>query len=332
MKIAVYTIAKNEEAKVRSWVDSNKDADVRLVCDTGSADGTASLLRDAGVEVASIQVAPWRFDVARGCSLNLLPADVDVCIWQDLDEVLLPGWRAEIEQHWTDGVTTAFHKYRNNTNPWQWHSKIHARHGCMWVGSVHETLQWMRPERDIWLSNVWLQETQDTSKDRSHYLPNLLKKIAEGDSNWKTYYFLANEYQAIDPAQSIKYREESYKLCHDGPVAQSYVARVIAVQYGHMGNDTLAEQWFLTSTTVSNERETWFHMARYYHQRQRWLECLLAVTRCIHISIRRDGYTNDPEAWSSRVYTLGIDAAAALDMPGEVAKLKLAQEQQGNTK
>jgi hypothetical protein len=39
MKIAVYTIALNEEQHVQQWADSCIDADYRLILDTGSTYG-----------------------------------------------------------------------------------------------------------------------------------------------------------------------------------------------------------------------------------------------------------------------------------------------------
>jgi len=43
MRIAVYTIAKNEEQFVQRWAESTADADHRLILDTGSTDNTLHL-------------------------------------------------------------------------------------------------------------------------------------------------------------------------------------------------------------------------------------------------------------------------------------------------
>lgn len=84
MKIAVYTIAKNEEKFVEKWAESCKDADYRFILDTGSTDKTVELARAAGVEVAVASISPWRFDDARNISLGLLPADIDICVALDM--------------------------------------------------------------------------------------------------------------------------------------------------------------------------------------------------------------------------------------------------------
>ena len=43
MKIAIYTIAKNEEQFVEDWYNSAKDADYLLIADTGSTDNTVHI-------------------------------------------------------------------------------------------------------------------------------------------------------------------------------------------------------------------------------------------------------------------------------------------------
>ena len=92
-KIVVYAISKNEEKFVERWVNSMKEADDIYVLDTGSTDNTVNLLNNFGVKVKEEKIDPWRFDVARNLSLEMIPDDVDICVCTDLDEVFEPGWR-----------------------------------------------------------------------------------------------------------------------------------------------------------------------------------------------------------------------------------------------
>jgi glycosyltransferase involved in cell wall biosynthesis len=98
MKIAVYAISKNEEQFAERCIKSAAEADCFILCDTGSTDATKQIARDCGAQVFDISISPWRFDHARNASLALIPADVDICICLDLDEVLNAGWRAEMFQ------------------------------------------------------------------------------------------------------------------------------------------------------------------------------------------------------------------------------------------
>ena len=87
-KISVYAISKNEEKFVKRWVDSMKEADDIYVLDTGSTDNTVKLLKELGVNVKQEIINPWRFDVARNKSLEMVPKNTDICVCTDLDEVL----------------------------------------------------------------------------------------------------------------------------------------------------------------------------------------------------------------------------------------------------
>lgn len=79
MKIAVYTIALNEVKHIERWYESAKQADYLLIADTGSTDGTIEKAKELGINVISINVKPWRFDVARNASLAAIPSDIDYC-------------------------------------------------------------------------------------------------------------------------------------------------------------------------------------------------------------------------------------------------------------
>lgn len=111
MKIAVYAISKNEEMFVERFCKSAADADMILIADTGSTDDTVKLAKKHGATVQDICISPWRFDKARDAALALIPRDYDVCISLDLDEVLEPGWREEIERVWKADTTRLRYKF-----------------------------------------------------------------------------------------------------------------------------------------------------------------------------------------------------------------------------
>ena len=59
---------------------------------------TKKIKKKLGVKVAKTKITPWRFDVARNKSLNLVPKDYDICVCTDLDEVFEKGWRKKLEE------------------------------------------------------------------------------------------------------------------------------------------------------------------------------------------------------------------------------------------
>ena len=92
-KVYVYAISKNEEKFVNRWMNSVSEADKVFVLDTGSTDKTVKKLKEKGAIVKSKKIEPFRFDVARNLSLEMVPKDADICVCIDLDEVLEKGWR-----------------------------------------------------------------------------------------------------------------------------------------------------------------------------------------------------------------------------------------------
>lgn len=140
MKIAVYTIAKNEAPRIGRMIESARDADYRLVLDTGSSDGTVDVARDAGAAVREASILPWRFDTARNVALSLLPPDVDIAICLEADEVLVDGWREEVEKAWVPGTTQLTYLFRWDGGTTFLRERIHARSGYYWHGWTHESV------------------------------------------------------------------------------------------------------------------------------------------------------------------------------------------------
>jgi len=146
MKIAVYTIALNEETNVQEWYDSAKDADYLLIADTGSTDKTKRIAKKLGIKVVDISIKPWRFDDARNAALALLPDDIDMCVSLDMDERLSKGWREDLESI-DPSFTQLQYRYvwswrdpKSRTQPQVEYllNKVHARHGYRWKYIVHE--------------------------------------------------------------------------------------------------------------------------------------------------------------------------------------------------
>ncbi|MFQ9411037.1 MAG: hypothetical protein ACLR1T_08355 [Evtepia gabavorous] len=153
-----------------------------------------------GAKVSVQVITPWRFDVARNQSLELVPEDADLCVCTDLDEVFQPGWREKVEAAWAPGVDRLLYRYVWNFLPdgregWCfWYDKIHRRKGCRWVNPVHEVLQFdgERPRPGTW--RVCLEHHADRSKSRGQYLPLLELAVEEDPNNDRNVHYLGREY------------------------------------------------------------------------------------------------------------------------------------------
>jgi glycosyltransferase involved in cell wall biosynthesis len=149
MKIAIYTIARNEFLEVAGREHATREADYRLLFDTGSTDGTPEAMEKLpGVTVVRGSIKPWRFDDARNTALSLLPADIDICIALDMDERLRgkgcpsgTGWRELILANW-DHDSTMLRCAMNSGGVVYYSSRIHSRYNYRWKNPIHETLYW----------------------------------------------------------------------------------------------------------------------------------------------------------------------------------------------
>ncbi len=199
-KVVVYAISKNEEKFVDRWVNSMKEADEIYVLDTGSTDNTVKKLLKLGVKVTTKIVNPWRFDVARNLSLELVPVDADICVCTDLDEVLLPGWRKKLEDLWTPTTTRMRYNYNwkldeDGTPLVNFYiEKIHKREGYTWRHPVHEVLYYDKEEEFITTNEITVNHYPDDTKSRSSYLPLLELSVEENPDDDRNVHYLGREY------------------------------------------------------------------------------------------------------------------------------------------
>ena len=322
MRVAVYTIAKNEELFASRFMSSAREADVVVVADTGSSDDTVNILRKEGAIVHSIEVSPWRFDVARNISLDLVPEDVDVCVCIDLDEVLTPGWRKQLEESWTKDTTQLTYQYVWNTLPngdpgvTFWYDKIHSRFGYRWIHPVHEILKCDHPPVKTQCEKFTLYHYPDKTKVRN-YLPLLEIACKENPENDRNSHYLGREYmyqrQWEMAIKELKRHLSLESATWDAERCASM--RFIARSYMMLEDQKSAKNWALRACAeCPDTREPWFDLAKIYNSQQAWTGVLFAVESALKIKERPKIYINDPECWGVALYDYGIIAAYNLKM------------------
>lgn len=204
MKIAVYTIAKNEEKHIGQWEETTADADVRLIGDTGSIDHTRKELRYFYIPFTLVHVEPFRFDLARNAVLAMLPADIDICISLDLDETLVPGWRDILEAKWKDHNVAQVSYASEGVAPFAHNSRVHSRAGWLWRDPCHEGLYpFGITVKPLVLPEFVITQKQDKTKPRTQYLGLLKMGLDEEPWNTRRIFYYAREllvYRHFDKA------------------------------------------------------------------------------------------------------------------------------------
>lgn len=230
MKIGIYALAKNESANVAEWEASCRDADVRVVTDTGSTDGTIGMLEQLGVTVYRGAPVPWRWDDAHNLALMHLPADVDVAIRLDLDESLDPGWRDAVEAAWTPGTTGLRYPYHWSSEVVFMSDRIHARHGHRWVGATHEGLmRWVGEPVIAVTQAVAIRHRRDPAKRHASDMTLLLQAVKEMPGDARMQWYLAREYDMDDRKDEAIVEWKKYLALPGGaPHERSFAFRRLA--------------------------------------------------------------------------------------------------------
>ena len=312
MKIAVYTIALNEEQFVERWYESAKEADYLLIADTGSTDNTISLAKELGINVYSISIKPWRFDDARNASLALIPDDIDYCIALDMDEQLQPGWRDALVKAYEGGWTRPRYKYT-----WSWNGdqpglqyggdKIHKRHNYRWKHPVHEVLVSDRIDEVQGWVDLEIHHHADNTKPRSQYLP-LLKLSTEEDpyDDRNAFYYARELYFYGRYEEAAKEFERHLSL----PRALWKPERAASMRYIAKCRPLDAQLWLgLAINEDPGRREAIVELALELYRSGSWEECYKYSTMALSIKEKPLDYLCEEFAWGATPHDLAAISA-----------------------
>ena len=314
LRIAVCAISKNESAFVDRFCAAAADADLIMVADTGSTDDTVDRLLNLGATVHLISINPWRFDDARNAALSLLPADIDVVVSLDLDEVLQPGWRAEIERVWTPGTNRLRYKFDWGCGIAFYYEKIHARHGFRWHHACHEHVIPDPRTVEVWAHTDMLLviHQPDPSKSRGQYLDLLRISIEEDPHCPRNAFYYARELSFHSRWSDAIRESERYLALPRAtwPNERCYAMRVIGRCYQELGDYDAAMKWLrMACAEAPNTREPWHDLALACYRTSRWPECLGAALTCLSITHKELVYTVDPAVWGFAPHDLASIAA-----------------------
>lgn len=324
-KICVYAIAKNEEKFVNRWVESMKEADNIVVCDTGSTDNTVKLLKKAGVKVHQIKLDPFRFDVARNKSLDYVPKDTDICVCTDIDEVFDKGWRKLLEDSWQSTTTRLRYTYTWNFNEdgspgvTFLYEKIHRRNDFIWTHPVHEILKYTGKDPDIYAycPEIHLNHHADDTKSRGYYLELLELSVKEDPTDDRNMHYLGREYMF---KQNWDKCIETLKKHLSLPKAtwkdeRSASMRYIARAYKAKNDFVQAKEWLLKAIAETQYlREPYVEMARLAYEQNDFACVYDMVNSALKILQRPQTYINEAFCWDYTIYDLGAIACYNLGM------------------
>jgi len=325
MKIAVYTIALNEEAHAEAFMDASKDADLVVVGDTGSTDRTVEIIQDRGGTVVPIRQLPWRFDTPRNIVLSLLPSDVDFCLALDLDEVTKSDWRHQLESRWdiTEHHRLRF-RYVHSFNSDGSYGTVgmkdfgHARRNYMWRHAVHEKPYFIGDgtENVCTIPEMVIEHHQDISKSRASYIQLLEVECKSPTATPRHIFWLGREHiynEDWEPARV--WLEEFLAAKETWNVERGHAMRLLAKALAHLKEPTKAlSMHFKAIESCPWEREVWMDLAWYHQGRDEWAQAYGAIVQCLSITAKPEHYLVSHEAWGAKAHDLASLCAFKLEI------------------
>lgn len=310
-KVCVYAICKNEEKFVNRWVDSMREADKIFVLDTGSTDKTVDKLKERGIVVKQKIITPWRFDVARNLSLEMVDQDCDICVCTDLDEVFDKGWREKIEEAWNDSITRMKYPYiwnfdeNNQPKTFFYLDKIHSRNDYVWTHPVHEVLINMNQNENFGIvHDVLLNHHADNTKSRASYLPLLELSVKEDPEDDRNMHYLGREYmfhkkynEAIDTL--IKHLSLKRATWKDERCASM---RFIARCYLGLHRVDEAKLWFKKAIKEAPYmREGYTELGYLYYELKKYKLAIRYFEKALAIKNKSQSYINESFCWDGMI-------------------------------
>lgn len=307
MKIAVYSIALNEEQFVKRWYESAKEADYILIADTGSSDDTVNLGKSLGINVFKISINPWRFDDARNAALALIPEDIDYCISLDLDEVLSEGWRKELEKLGPE-VNRPLHKLVTHIDQigdpgLEFEAlRIHARKGYRWKYPVHESVGPYGVEEKKQSTNIKIYHLPDNLKSRSQYLPLLEMAVKEDPlSDRNSHYYAREMFYRLNYEGAAK----EFRRHLDLPSSRWKPERCESMRYLAKCEPENAEFWLRQAIEECPERrEPYVDLSQVYYDKQDWEQVKEFADKALSIKSKYLEYFCEADAWGWKPYDL----------------------------
>ncbi|KAL4458200.1 hypothetical protein ABPG75_013065 [Micractinium tetrahymenae] len=327
-KTCIYTIALNERVHVEPFMAAAKGADLVLIADTGSNDGTPEALEASGAVVHRVTLRPFRFDTARNIALSLLPADCDLCLAFDLDEYVQPGWVGALQEAWQkSGGRADAVRY---DYIWSWlpdgvtpdgrfmAQKIHGRFHFEWRDPAHELPYWTgKAGEDVVVEapGLVLHHRAIHKPTRSNYLPLLKLGAAEAPADARRSHYYGRELMfqgQWDAAIQELERHLTLPTSHSFKEERAASLRYIAKCYQELGQLGEAQRAALRGVVEFDlTREPWMALARIAHAQEDWPTVAWATAKALAIASVHpySRWLTDAKSWGAEPHDLAALAA-----------------------
>jgi Flp pilus assembly protein TadD len=241
-----------------------------------------------------------------------------------MDEIILPGWRKELEKALADQVTRPRYKYT-----WSWNSdgtpgleyggdKIHARKGYRWKHPVHEVITSDRLEEKQGWYDIEIHHHPDSTKSRAQYLPLLKLSTIEDPSDDRNAYYYARE---LFFNSQLEEASKEFKRHLSLPSAKWGPERAASYRYLAKCEPQNTKDYLLKAINEDpNRREAKVELALHLYKQSEWKDCYNQSTKALSIKEKPLDYLCEDFAWGELPHDLASISAWNLGKTKEAIK------------
>ena len=322
LKLAIYTICKNEIQNIAKYLNNAFQADYICILDTGSTDGSFELLKELSKKdefkekliVEQKVYNPWRFDSARNDNLKMVPKDTNICWELDLDETAEADSVKTIKEEWEKYSPNQLeYKYAwrvdENDNPLIvfWYNKIHdCSENWYWKFPIHETLTYCGKE-NLKTARVdkLLTKHHPLNKDRGDYTPLLEMRVKDYPDDYCGKIYLIHQYNFIGRYSDCILFAEKIKDDIKDPLFKSDLLYYEASSYEKLNQIQNAINKYEEAILTYNKwRDPYFNLAYVYYTREEYEEAVEILLKMLRDTKRLYSWLEIGKGWSFESYDL----------------------------
>lgn len=304
MKIAVYSICKNEIDQVDGYMSHLDALGLKPYILDHSTDGTTEKLRARGAIIDTTPIEDWWWDRGKNAAMDLVDKPVDFCVNIDLDERLSPDFWKIVDKV-RSGTKLVQHLYKpeGGKERMRYDWRLHARHGARWVGPVHEYLECLGEPKLQLIEELLITHWPPPHKNHVP-VETVLRAVKAFPDDIRIKALCGRELFFSDRIdEAIDQFRDFLAGDSDNELDVCYAHRMLGKCYDRIKLPNVALHHYQIAATFQS-REALVDLAYAYILRHKYQESYAAAVRALNIADGQYLPNSDPDAWSWKPHEL----------------------------
>lgn len=304
MKVAVYSICKNELDQVEAYMDHLDALGLKPYVLDHSTDGTTERLRARGAIVDTTPIEDWWWDKGKNAAMDLVPGDCQFACNIDLDERLAQNFHEIVAKLEPDAkIVQHLYQPEGGKDRVRYDWRLHARHGARWVGPVHEYLEYVGPKKCQEIDELLI--THWPPPEKNHIpVANVLRAVKTFPGDLRIKVLAGRElYFTGQPKEASTHLREYLRGDSGHEIDTCYAHRLLAKCYEKMGQHGRALHHYKIAAQFPS-REARVDLAYHYNRIEMWPESYAAARQALEVTEGCYLPNSDPDAWGFKPHEL----------------------------